>query len=264
MATDPEFWVPKSERKVAPKMPSFSDDFSERKSGRKSARKVAPKTPSFSDDFSERKSPGRPRTVVYRSHDDFPPGNPLDTLCRLWQGAVDRDGYGTRTTNHSNAKKYVHRWVWEMAHGPIPPGMVVRHRCDNPICFRLSHLELGSVADNNNDTVIRGHAGRRRALSPRETIEICRRNDAGESYRQIHRSFPHVSLGTIKIARRFLEECLALVATDTPSTSSPPGSQANPPTQPDADAPIVESPADASPASEQDGPSTTPTSTFPG
>jgi HNH endonuclease len=225
MASDPEFWVPRMER--------------------------------------ESRAPGRPRTVIYRTHDDYPPGNPLDTLCKLWQGAVDRDGYGVLSapTNHrSNAKRYVHRWVWESVNGPIPKGMVIRHRCDNPVCFRLSHLELGSIADNNRDAVIRGHAGRRRVLSPRETIEICRRNDAGESYRQIHRSFPHVSLGTIKIARRFLEECLALVQ----NTAGPTAPPATAPTNSDVDAPNAP-PIDAETAdADEASPKTTPSSTFPG
>ena len=223
MATDPEFWVPRGER--------------------------------------EPSSPGRPRTVVYRSHDDYPPGNPLDTLCKLWQGAVDRDGYGVLSapSNHrSRAKRYVHRWVWESVNGPIPKGMVIRHRCDNPVCFRLSHLELGSIADNNRDAVIRGHAGRRRVLSPRETIEICRRNDAGESYRQIHRSFPHVSLGTIKIARRFLEECLALQ-----NTAGPTAPPATGPTSSDADATSADEPGASTPAATT-APPTTPPSTSPG
>lgn len=223
MATDPEFWVPRGERSA----------------------------------------PGRPRTVIYRTHDDYPPGNPLDTLCKLWQGAVDRDGYGVLSapSNHrSNAKRYVHRWVWESVNGPIPQGMVIRHRCDNPVCFRLSHLELGSIADNNRDAVIRGHAGRRRVLSPRETIEICRRNDAGESYRQIHRSYPHVSLGTIKIARRFLEECLALVH----PTGSPTESPDSAPTTPDADAKSAPPDTVATCDDAKECPSTTPTSTSPG
>ena len=38
----------------------------------------------------------------------------------------------------------LHRWVWEQVNGPIPPGMVVMHRCDNPPCFRLDHLMLGT------------------------------------------------------------------------------------------------------------------------
>lgn len=44
-----------------------------------------------------------------------------------------------------------HRFMWTCYNGPIPPGMVVRHRCDNRICVRLDHLELGTQADNLRD-----------------------------------------------------------------------------------------------------------------
>lgn len=50
----------------------------------------------------------------------------------------------------------VHRWAWMLVNGPIPPGMVVRHRCDNPPCANPDHLELGTVADNSRDAVERG------------------------------------------------------------------------------------------------------------
>jgi hypothetical protein len=35
-------------------------------------------------------------------------------------------------------------------------GKVVRHRCDNPPCFRFDHLELGTIGDNVRDAVERG------------------------------------------------------------------------------------------------------------
>lgn len=42
--------------------------------------------------------------------------------------------------------------------GPIPAGMVVRHRCDRPGCIEPTHLSLGTVADNNRDAKERGRA----------------------------------------------------------------------------------------------------------
>lgn len=38
--------------------------------------------------------------------------------------------------------------------------MVVMHRCDNPPCYRLDHLQLGTVADNNRDTHIKNRGGK--------------------------------------------------------------------------------------------------------
>ncbi|SOR54315.1 Phage protein [Yersinia phage fPS-10] len=43
-----------------------------------------------------------------------------------------------------------------MTFGEIPNGLVVRHKCDNPKCFKIEHLELGTAKDNNDDKMKRG------------------------------------------------------------------------------------------------------------
>lgn len=63
-------------------------------------------------------------------------------------------GYGVVKVNGRNAR--AHRVMWEAANGPLQPGEVVRHRCDRPSCIRLSHLEVGTQADNVRDRDERG------------------------------------------------------------------------------------------------------------
>lgn len=48
------------------------------------------------------------------------------------------------------------RAVWTRQHGPIPPGMVVMHSCDNPRCINLAHLTLGTQSDNQKDAARKG------------------------------------------------------------------------------------------------------------
>lgn len=49
-----------------------------------------------------------------------------------------------------------HRAAWVVTHGPIPDGLFVLHRCDNPPCCDPGHLFLGTNADNSSDKVAKG------------------------------------------------------------------------------------------------------------
>lgn len=81
------------------------------------------------------------------------------TQCWPWQGTM-----GSRHRDRGyfsiDGKKYiVHRLVWELFNGPIPEGLVVRHKCDNSICCNPNHMELGTQSDNERDKYRRDRAG---------------------------------------------------------------------------------------------------------
>lgn len=75
------------------------------------------------------------------------------TPCREWRGARTR-GYGHVRREGRDWK--LHRWIWTLVNGPIPAGAQVLHRCDNPPCFRLDHLFLGTQTDNMRDMAAKG------------------------------------------------------------------------------------------------------------
>jgi hypothetical protein len=70
--------------------------------------------------------------------------------CWKWLGTFIRPmGYGTIYVNGRNI--LTHRFSWELANGPVPEGLYVLHKCDNPPCVRPDHLFLGTYKDNFED-----------------------------------------------------------------------------------------------------------------
>lgn len=77
--------------------------------------------------------------------------------CWEWIGAtVARYGVLYVGEGDRLVAKKAHRLSWEMQNGPIPPGMLMCHTCDNPPCVNPAHLFLGTIADNNLDREAKG------------------------------------------------------------------------------------------------------------
>ena len=79
--------------------------------------------------------------------------------CILHTGATSGGGYGKIKRDGKFWDR--HRYEYQKAHGPIPEGMVVRHKCHNKLCYNLNHLVLGTQGDNLQDSINDGRLVRK-------------------------------------------------------------------------------------------------------
>lgn len=125
--------------------------------------------------------------------------------CWTWKRATrGAQGYGTTKWQHRTYA--THRLAWELTYGPIPPGLLVCHRCDNPPCVRPDHLWLGTPLDNMRDMRDKGRArpvrargeAASRALLTEEQVRMVRQRQAsGETMAALAREL-RVSFGAIR------------------------------------------------------------------
>ena len=80
--------------------------------------------------------------------------------CAEWTANRRPSGYGKFWFRGKDCS--AHRVAYELAYTPIPDGLWVLHRCDNPPCVNPAHLFLGTHADNVRDRDTKG-----RQVTPR-------------------------------------------------------------------------------------------------
>lgn len=100
--------------------------------------------------------------------------------CLIWFGQKCPKGYGRLRLEGKMQR--AHRLMYQLEHGPIADGQVVRHSCDTPACINPNHLSLGTQADNVHDMCDRGRTNRPKGeqhhkakLTDAQVAEIRRR-----------------------------------------------------------------------------------------
>jgi predicted XRE-type DNA-binding protein len=111
--------------------------------------------------------------------------------CWLWTSGTRLNGKGVPYPRHwTDDFKSIgaHRFAYELAHGAIPKGMYVCHKCDTPLCVNSDHLFVGTHNDNMRDMVQknrsftgRGENKKGRAKLTNEQAKEIRKINASQS-----------------------------------------------------------------------------------
>lgn len=131
--------------------------------------------------------------------------------CWPWMRSKTPKGYGVisrRRFGGGITQTGAHRAAYELTHGPVPDGVYICHRCDNPICCNPAHLFAGTPRDNVIDCVSKGRRAKERGsynggeanshakLSAADIAAIAARVAAGERQTVIAKEYG-VDPGTI-------------------------------------------------------------------
>jgi len=84
--------------------------------------------------------------------------------CWEWTGARNASGYGVFDVRY---ERYAHRYSYMLAHGVIPAGQYICHRCDHPPCVNPAHLFAGTPEDNQSDSRAKGRMRKATGLTSR-------------------------------------------------------------------------------------------------
>lgn len=143
------------------------------------------------------------------------PYDPALGRCWLWTGTrCGRDGYGGIYVAHHQVPgsrhpkpSYVHRVVWELAHGPIAEGQHILHSCDRRNCVNAAHLFLGNQDANMKDAAAKGrlHVPRPRArkVTDEQIAQMFVRRQQGLTLEAIAAEF-HVTESYVSFVLRGL------------------------------------------------------------
>lgn len=85
------------------------------------------------------------------------------TGCWLWPGKPHY-GYGVFGTREGQYR--AHRVSYTVHVGPVPPNLMVCHKCDIRLCINPDHMFLGTGLDNIRDCLSKGRGPERRYNPP--------------------------------------------------------------------------------------------------
>lgn len=140
--------------------------------------------------------------------------------CWNWTRCINRYGYGNYKFNGKT--RTTHRIAYELVYGPIPDGLFVCHRCDNPACCNPDHLFLGTNQTNTADrhqkgrdakgdrhgsrtipeSIIRGADHPLAKLTPQQVRDIREAANMGETYPNLAKRYNTTTYAIYRVVKR--------------------------------------------------------------
>jgi hypothetical protein len=119
--------------------------------------------------------------------------------CWLWKGGRSIQGYGDVRIDPRGPTTPAHRVSYELTYGPLGPGMLSCHHCDNPPCVRPDHLFAGTVPDNNRDCWAKG----RHKITGARRMNTYNAHLTPDLVREIRARFKNGSTNKAALARQY-------------------------------------------------------------
>lgn len=111
------------------------------------------------------------------------------TECWIWTAGKHDGVYGGF---QFEVWTYAHRASWMIHKGAIPDGLLICHKCDNPLCVNPDHLFLGTDQDNTLDCMSKG----RYVVMKGESNGVSKLTEAQvREIRKLAGTVPQVKLG---------------------------------------------------------------------
>lgn len=122
---------------------------------------------------------GRPALIMEQQLIQMPNPRTIEDLlsqytvdvngCWVWVRSLTRGGYGQ--VWYRPRLYRAHRLSYMHHVGPIPAGLDILHKCDNPPCINPDHLYPGTKQDNSDDMVAKGrHRSLQGEANPRAKL----------------------------------------------------------------------------------------------